>query len=500
MSNRRVSPPEPFIGVSMERLEASLESDGLEPGSLGPGMDMVRTVVQCSLPMPPVSPAAPLSLAGAAWLPGGADRISALPDRLLRDIISRLPAADGARTAALASRWRPLWRSAPLVVADAHFLPNGRWIPGVGEEDSPGVADLVTCVLAAHPGPFRCVHLTRTAMDAHRGEIARWLDVLAAKGVQELAFINRPWPLDIRLPATLFRCAPRTRLFLSAWRLPDTAAVPRSGAFPSLQELGLSVVAMEDRDLAFLLDRSPVLEILTIILLFLSQVLVVDAPRLESLLQSWGLRLGSKSRRCCRVKVGHAPKLRVIGYLEPGEHDLEIGNTAIKAGTKLSTSTSTLVPSVKILALELKFQVRSDLKKVPNFLRCFPNVETLHIQSEKACEEPTGKVGLKFWLEGGPITCIRQQLKKLIFREFRGSTNEVAFLKFIAEKARVLEKMMVVVYLSSEVDVSAMLKPLTCAKWANGACKLQVYKSIYSDGSRPVYGVRLASEVLPADP
>ncbi|XBJ05968.1 hypothetical protein VPH35_024651 [Triticum aestivum] len=171
---------------------------------------------------------------------------------------------------------------------------------------------------------------------------------------------------------------------------------------------------------------------------------------------------------------------------------------ALQAGTKLTTST--LVPSVKILALELKFQVCSDLKKVPNFLRCFPNVETLHFQSEKACEEPTGKVGLKFWLEGGPITCIRQQLKKLIFREFRGSTNEVAFLKFVAEKARVLEKMVVVVYLSSEVDVSAMLKPLTCAKWANETCKLQVYKSIYSDGSRPVYGVRLASEVSPADP
>ncbi|XP_044454237.1 F-box/LRR-repeat protein At3g26922 [Triticum aestivum] len=274
-------------------------------------MDMVRTVVQCSLPMPPVSPAAPLSLAGAAWLPGGADRISALPDRLLRDIISLLPAADGARTAALASRWRPFWRSAPLVVADTHFLPLG-----VGEEDSSRFADLVTRVLAAHPGPFRCVHLTRTTMDAHRGEIARWLDVLAAKGVQELAFINRPWPLDIRLPATLFRCAPLTRLFLSAWRLPDTAAVPRSAAFPNLRELGLSLVAVEDRDLAFLLDSSPVLEILTVILSqvpvrlrlvshsvrcvqlcysIVAEVLVVDAPRLESLLQSWGLRLGSKS-------------------------------------------------------------------------------------------------------------------------------------------------------------------------------------------------------------
>ncbi|XBI95875.1 hypothetical protein VPH35_032247 [Triticum aestivum] len=422
MSNRRVSPPEPFIGVSMERFEASLESDGFGPGSLGPGMDMVRTVVQCSLPMPPVSHAAPLALAGAAWLPGGADRISALPDRLLRDITSRLPAADGARTAALASCWRPLWRSAPLVVADTHFLPNGRWIPGVGEEDSPGVADLVTRAPGALP--------LRPPHTHHHGRAPGRDRALARRPRRQgrpRARLYQP-PVAARHPpprhALPLRCAPLTRLFLSAWRLPDTAAVPRSAAIPNLRELGLSLVVVEDRDLAFLLDRSPVLDILTVIL---SQVpralrpallfhrggglggLVVDAPRLESLLQWTGLT--SMSRRCCRVKIVHAPKLRVIGYLQPGEHDLEIGNTSIKAGTKLTTST--LVPSVEILALELKFQVRSDLKKVPNFLPCFPNVETLHIQSEKACEEPTGKVGLKFWLEGSPITCIRQQMKKL---------------------------------------------------------------------------------------
>ncbi|KAF7068623.1 hypothetical protein CFC21_074359 [Triticum aestivum] len=519
---RRGSPPEPFIGVSMEHAEDLLQGHGFGPEMLGVGLDMMRTVVHRSLPKPPVSTAVPLSLAGAAWVPGGADRISALPEHVLQDIISRLPAADAARTSALASRWRPLWRSAPLVVADTHFLPNGRQIAlGVGEEESPGLADLVTRVLAAHPGPFRCVHLTRTAMDAHRGEIARWLDVLAAKGVQELAFINRPWPLDIRLPATLFRCAPLTRLFLSAWRLPDTAAVPRSAAFPNLRELGLSLVAMEDRDLAFLLDRSPVLEILTIVAAqggvrlrlishsvrcvqlcysILEDILVVDAPRLERLLQwTWGL--GSNSDKCCRVKIGHAPNLRAIGYLQPGEHDLEIGNTAIKAGTKLSTST--LVPSVQNLALELTFQVRNDLKKVHNFLRCFPNIETLHIRSEKARGESTGKVGLKFWLEGGPIACIRQHLKKIIFHDFRGSTNETAFLKFIAENARVLENMVIVVsdwLLSSGVDVRAILKHLTCAKWASGACKFQVFKSILREGERPVYGVRLASEVLPSDP
>jgi hypothetical protein len=50
---------------------------------------------------------------------------------------------------------------------------------------------------------------------------------------------------------------------------------------------------------------------------------------------------------------------------------------ALQVGTKVNPST--MVPSVKILALELQFEVRSEVKMVPSFLRCFPNVETLHV-------------------------------------------------------------------------------------------------------------------------
>ena len=42
-------------------------------------------------------------------------------------------------------------------------------------------------------------------------------------------------------------------------------------------------------------------------------------------------------------------------------------------------SPSTMLPGVKILALEVRFAVRNDVKMIPNVLRCFPNVETLHI-------------------------------------------------------------------------------------------------------------------------
>lgn len=127
----------------------------------------------------------------------------------------------------------------------------------------------------------------------------------------------------------------------------------------------------------------------------------------------------------------------------------------------------------------------------------------LLFQSAKVYKDPTGKVSLKFWLEGGPITCIRKHMKKVVFYELQGSRNEVVFLKFIAERAEMLEKMVIVVsykFLTSGVDVKATLKPLTCAKWANGDCELQVFKSTITESGGPVYDIRLASESTCADP
>ncbi|KAM3261408.1 hypothetical protein ACQJBY_052204 [Aegilops geniculata] len=52
---------------------------------------------------------------------GGGDLFGALPDELLRHVLSFLPSRDAVHTSLLSRRWRHLWRSAPAI----HFRGEG---------------------------------------------------------------------------------------------------------------------------------------------------------------------------------------------------------------------------------------------------------------------------------------------------------------------------------------------------------------------------------------
>ncbi|KAF7089397.1 hypothetical protein CFC21_092385 [Triticum aestivum] len=415
---------------------------GLDPETLDPYKNMVLKFIYSFLLKSPVSTAASLSCTTADD-GDGVDRFSLLPDDLLRRVVSRLPAKDGARTAVLSSRWRHLWRSTPLVLVDTHLLPAA-----CAGAVSRAVTGAVSAALEAHPGSFTFVSLTCSFLErADRGVLARWVQLLATKGVSELVLINRPWPLPrgVCLPVALFSCASLTRLYLGAWLFPDTASLPRGAAFPNLRELVLGCVIMTDKDLDFVLAASPVLEILAVVgnqtelharlasqslrcaqfcVSNVEEVAVVDAPLLERLFIWHTSR--ARSRTSARVKIGHAPQLRLLGYLRPGGQVLEIGNTTIKSG------------------------------------------ET---------HEPTGNLRLKFWQENGMIECVRSRLKSIVFREYHGHQNEFACLMFIAENAKVLERMVVELKFGRydvPLQIAIKMKALEGAKWASGGHKLQL--------------------------
>ncbi|KAM0897445.1 hypothetical protein ACQ4PT_022579 [Festuca glaucescens] len=125
---------------------------------------------------------------------------------------------------------------------------------------------------------------------------------------------------------------------------------------------------------------------------------------------------------------------------------------------------STMVPSVKILALKVNFGALEEVKMLASFLRCFPNVETLHIASVIAADGPTRKHNGKFWRELRPIKCLKSQVKKMFVHEFRGDRSKIEFLKFAARSAEKLGALLVGV--TKEIFASALKVNEAAAKVA----------------------------------
>lgn len=484
--------------------------------------DTIRVVLTC-LPAPPFrttgSSRPYQSTSGGG---GGGDRISRLSDAVLSNIVARLPAKDAARTTALSRRWRRVWASTPLVLDDSDLLvfhDDG----GCSTPNWLAVTDTVSHVLSSHRGPIRFVRLTccYMALAAHNGALQYWLRILAAGGVEDLVLVNRPLPTSVSLPVDVLHLASLRTLYLGFWCFPDTAALPRGRAtvFPCLQEIGLCATVIHARDIDHLLACSPVLEKFASItsiyftdpvrirscslrcLVFweslANELDLVVAPHLQRLIlwQSRQWMIGSVHFRS-RIRIGSATELKVLGYLEPSIHQLEIGGTIIDSGTKMTPSN--MVPSVKILALKMQFRIRKEVKMLPTFLRCFPNVETLHVLSHET-DEQNGKFNLKFWEEVGSISCLETRITKVVFDKFRGERCELAFLKFVLERAESLLKLVVVLANGDQASVDEMLAKLKSLTTVKRASDFPTLLAVAREGDSAWYFER-ASDLSVTDP
>ncbi|CAO2198461.1 unnamed protein product [Urochloa humidicola] len=177
---------------------------------------------------------------------GSPDLVSLLPDEILCSIISLLDTKEGARTQILSSRWRPLWRSAPLNL-------ESYGLAGINEDD-------ISRILAEHRGVGRCFKAPPHILAGDPATLDRWLRSPALNDLQELHLYFRPFASPIPLiPHSAMRFASTLRVAHFSRCQFSVDATCRLH-FPNLQHLSLVSVSMSEGSLHTVLAACPALD------------------------------------------------------------------------------------------------------------------------------------------------------------------------------------------------------------------------------------------------
>jgi hypothetical protein len=180
---------------------------------------------------------------------GSADRISNLPDAVLREIISLLPTMDGARTGILASRWCHLWRAAPLDLDSRGLFKC--------EGDLTGV---VSRILSTHQGPGRrfCIPYQDGMSRYGAATLDAWLCSPALDNLQELdVWCDPHHPVS----ASTFRFLATLCVFTIAGCDISSSTI-QALHFPLLKQLGIDNVRISECALHSLIASCTVVECL----------------------------------------------------------------------------------------------------------------------------------------------------------------------------------------------------------------------------------------------
>ncbi|XP_066398497.1 putative F-box protein At3g44060 [Miscanthus floridulus] len=356
-----------------------------------------------------------------------ANRISSLPDGVLGDIVSLLPTKDGARTQVLSSRWRHLWRSAPLNL-DFHGDPIG-----IHARD-------ISSILSSHPGPCRRFAMPYGYLDYDYPTTETrygWLRSPALDKLQELH--NGPL-----LPWVVHRFSPTLCVArFSGCRIPDgNDASPLQ--LPFLKQLSLIDVGISESCLHALLTGCPVLESLMLLhsgfhrlqivssslrsigvvnsSYFRNQLVIKAAPCLERLLYFEGTEMN--------ISVISAPRLAILGKLFNGPPRLQFGAMVFQGSTVVRMS-GAVVSGVKILALH---DVQLCPDAVINLLQRFPHLQKLYIELKRV----SGKDGCT---HRKLTSTLDTDVRKIVLRNYRGNKPHINLARFFVSNARVLELM-----------------------------------------------------------
>uniref|UniRef100_A0ACD5TGE7 Uncharacterized protein n=1 Tax=Avena sativa TaxID=4498 RepID=A0ACD5TGE7_AVESA len=366
------------------------------------------------------------------------DLISLLPDEILSTVVSFLPTKDGARTTVLSSRWRPLWRTSPLNLDDAH-LPRWSW-------------ECISKILSEHRGPGRRLCLRNLVGRNSVADLPAWL---RSPALDSLEVIHLDYHYELLLPASAFRFAPTLReASLGAFRFPEDA--PPGLAFPHLKQLILTDALFSEDALHGLISACPALEILLLdwcggfdrvvinsptLRSFgvcadgsLDRLVIQDAPRLERLVAFDQMD----------IRVNRAPRLQMVGLLDSYKSTLRSGSMVSRGISHDNLAMS--MRSVKLFVLDT---YGPDLDAVIIFIRCLPCLEKIYITS--SLEVDLKKKNVRRLNPQDRIECLDLALKEVVVKGYEGKRSDVNFVKFFVLNAKVLEVMEIGILNTSRV-------------------------------------------------
>ncbi|KAM0920853.1 hypothetical protein ACQ4PT_007230 [Festuca glaucescens] len=375
------------------------------------------------------------------------DHISRLPDHVLGEVISLLTIMEGSRTQILASRWRHLWRAAPLNLDFCGLPASNNMLPSR--------CALVSAIIAAHQGSGRRLCLPARHLQCRADAVDAWLRSHALDNLQELEFYfccakhcDPELVIEALLPppASIFRFSStlRAATISNCYLVDDMVETLR---FPHLRKLALMCVKISEVSLHNIISGCPGLECLLLstissirchrinsttlrsigIRSSSEQLIIEDAPMLERLLY---LEMNMQMQ----ILVISAPKLETLGCIPEKYTDSKIvfGSTVIQ-GLRID-SLATVVRTVKILSIHMLF---FDQDMVIDLMRCFPCLEKLYAK-EKSWPWDGNPWHRKNW---DLLTSLDFRLKTIVLRCYHGTRLQAHFATFFVQNARMLESM-----------------------------------------------------------
>ncbi|XP_037450607.1 putative F-box/LRR-repeat protein At5g02700 [Triticum dicoccoides] len=370
------------------------------------------------------------------------DFISRLPDAVLGTIISLLPTKDGGRTQILSRRWRHLWRSAPLNL-EVITGPPGSY----PRHHHPSAVhhSAVSKIISQHLGPARRFCL-KHLIDGDLPEMESWLDSRALISLQELDIINYTgYKTGYTLPQSVFRSASTLLVAkIMGCNFPD--AITRSMNFYLLNQLSMDCVSISGDVFHGLLSGCHALESLAMLEVHAAGCLRVSSPTLRSI----GFRKGSRKRAelvledtprlerlllpyCDRnnsatIRVIWAPKLQIFGPFSTGACELRV----FQGMSPVSSTNS--IHTVKVLALGCS---EHQLGAVLDVLMWFPCLEKLYVTFH--AHYRTFKQNEHQYDPLHPA-CLQTHLKRVVFKLFKGSKQQIEFVMFFILYVKLLKK------------------------------------------------------------